>query len=98
MSGLYADTSAMNNNGKDTIANAEYLSNEISSLRSNIESLMGIWKGLSANEFNKSFNEQLQNLQSFQQLINDLGEAISKSAEILNRTEEENAAAGTSLF
>lgn len=98
MSGLHADTGAMNMNGKDTVANAEYFSNELTSLRSNVESLMAIWIGLSANEFNKSYEEQAKNLQAFQQLLNELGESISKGATILNNTEEENASAGAHLF
>ena len=40
MSGLHADTAGMNTNGKDTVANAEYFSNELSSLRNNVEGLM----------------------------------------------------------
>ena len=98
MSGLHADTAAMNTNGKETVANAEYFSNELSSLRNNVEGLMTIWRGLSANEFSKSYEEQAHNLQLFQQLINELGEVISRSANILNKTEEDNAAAGSSLF
>ncbi len=98
MSGLHADTAAMNTNGKDTVANAEYFSNELSSLRNNIDGLMAIWRGMSATEFNNSYQEQAQNLQAFQQLLNELGEGISKSAQILNTTEEENAAAGANLF
>ena len=98
MSGLHADTSAMNMNGNDTVANAEYFSNELAVLRNNISGLMTIWRGLSANEFSKSYEEQDHNLQAFQQLLIELGESISKSAEILNRTEEDNAAAGTRLF
>ena len=98
MSGLHADTSAMNTNGKDTVANAEYFSNELSSLRNNVDGLMAIWRGISATEFNNSYQEQAQNLQAFQQLLNELGEGISKSAQILNTTEEENAAAGANLF
>ena len=98
MSGLHPDTAAMNNNGKETVTNAEYFSNELSSLRNNIDGLMTIWRGLSANEFNKSYEEQAQNLQAFQQLLNELGEGISQSASILNRTEEENATAGSNLF
>ena len=54
MSGLHADTAAMNNNGKDTVANADYLEQELNSLRSNIEGLMTIWKGMSASEFSSS--------------------------------------------
>ena len=98
MSGLYADTSAMNTNGKDTVANAEHFASELVSLRANIERLMTIWRGLSASEFNKSYEEQSKNLNSFQQLLNELGEGISQSAAILNRTEEENASAGSHLF
>ena len=67
MSGLHADTAAMNTNGKETVANAEYFSNELSSLRNNVEGLMTIWRGLSANEFSKSYEEQAHNLQLFQQ-------------------------------
>ena len=59
---------------------------------------MTIWNGLSANEFNKSYEEQAKNLQQFQQLLNELGEAIGRSANILNKTEEENASAGAHLF
>ncbi len=98
MSGLHADTAGMNTNGKDTVANAEYFSNELSSLRNNVEGLMSIWRGLSATEFNNSYQEQAQNLQAFQQLLNELGEGVSTAANILNRTEEENANAGAHLF
>jgi WXG100 family type VII secretion target len=98
MSGLHADTGAMNVNGKDTVANSEYFGNERASLRNNIEGLMGLWRGLSANEFNKSYETQDHNLEAFQQLLNDLGVAISKSANILNQTEEDNANAGAHLF
>lgn len=98
MSGLHADTSAMNMNGKDTVANAEYFSNELASLRNNIEGLMSIWRGIAATEFNNSYEEQAKNLQAFQQLLNDLGESISVGAGILNDTEEENASAGAHLF
>lgn len=98
MSGLHADTGAMNMNGKETVTNAEFFANELVSLRNNIEGLMGIWRGLSASEFNKSYENQAHNLTAFQQLLNELGEAISRSANILNRTEEENADAGSHLF
>ena len=55
MAGLQANTGAMNTNGKDTVANAELFANEISSLRTNVDGLMNLWRGLSANEFQKSF-------------------------------------------
>ena len=98
MHGLHADTAAIDLNGRETVANAEYLVNEKANLRNNVEGLGTIWTGLSSNEFRKSFEEQEKNLEAFCQLLNDLGEAISKSAAILNQTEEENADRGRSLF
>ncbi len=98
MSGLSVNTGAMDANGKQTVANAEEFANELANLRNNIDGLMTIWRGLSANEFNKSYEVQAQNLNAFQQLLNELGEAISKGANILNRTEEDNASAGAHLF
>ena len=98
MSGLQANTGAMNANGQATVASSEYLQNELSSLRANVASLLSIWKGLSATEFNNSYLAQANNFNKFAVLLNDLGEAISKSANILNRTEEENADAGAHLF
>ena len=98
MSGLSVNTGAMDANGKQTVANTEEFANELSSLRNNIDGLMSIWRGLSANEFNKSYEVQAQNLNAFQQLLNDWGEAISRGANILNRTEEDNANAGAHLF
>ncbi len=98
MAGLHADTAAMDVNGRDTVANAEFFQNELSGLRSNVDSLMTIWRGISATEFNNSYLEQAANLDKFGRLLVDLGEAISKSASILNKTEEENASAGSHLF
>ena len=98
MSGLSVNTGAMDANGKQTVANAEEFANELANLRNNIDGLMTIWRGLSANEFNKSYEVQAQNLNGFQQLLNELGEAISKGANILNRTEEDNVSAGAHLF
>ena len=98
MAGLQANTGAMNTNGKDTVANAELFANEISSLRTNVDGLMTLWRGLSANEFQKSFEAQAENLNKFRALLNELGEAISQGANILNRTEEDNASAGAHLY
>lgn len=98
MAGLHADTAAMDVNGRDTVANAEFFQNELSGLRGNVDSLMTIWRGISATEFNNSYLEQAANLDKFGRLLVDLGEAISKSASILNKTEEENASAGSHLF
>lgn len=96
--GLQVNTGAMNQNGRDTVSNADYFQNELASLRTNVENLMVIWKGIAANEFDKSYESQAKNLEQFQILLNDLGESISRGANILNRTEEENASAGAHLF
>lgn len=98
MNGLHANTGAMDSDGRDTVVNAEYYQNELSSLRNNVEGLMTLWKGISATEFNNSYLEQATTFNEFGQLLSDLGEAISKSAGILNRTEEDNASAGSHLF
>ena len=98
MAGLQVNAGAMNNNGNETVTNAEYFANEISSLRANVDGLMTIWRGLSANEFHKSFEAQAENLNRFSALLVELGEAISRGANILNRAEEDNAAAGARLF
>ena len=98
MSGLQVNTGAMDVNGKDTVANAQYFQTELASLQRNIEGLMTLWKGLSANEFNNSYQAQAKNLDAFRVLLNELGESISKGANILNRTEEDNASAGAHLF
>ena len=49
MAGLQVNAGAMNNNGNETVTNAEYFANEISSLRANVDGLMTLWRGLSAN-------------------------------------------------
>ena len=98
MAGLQVNAGAMNNNGNETVTNAEYFANEISSLRENVDGLMTLWRGLSANEFHKSFEAQSENLNRFSALLVELGEAISRGANILNRAEEDNAAAGARLF
>lgn len=98
MSGIQANTAAMNQNGQQTIANAEFFQNELTSLRNNVDSLMSIWKGVSATEFNQSFQEQAKNLDSFRQLLLELGESISRGANILSKAEEDNLDAGSHLF
>lgn len=98
MSGLQVNTGAMNTNGRDTVASAENLAQELSSLKNNVENLMTIWKGISANEFNNSYEQQNENFKAFQELLNELGEKISVAAGNLNQTEEDNARAGSNLF
>ena len=98
MSGLKVAAGAMDLNGRQTVNHAENLASELSSLKNNVDNLMAIWKGISANEFNGSYEEQNENFRAFQELLNELGETISVAASDLNQTEENNAAAGRSLF
>lgn len=98
MSGLHVNSGSMNTNGRDTVSNAQSLASELSSLKNNMENLMTIWKGSSANEFNNSYMEQNQNFKAFQELLNDLGTRISTAANNLNQTEEDNARRGSNLF
>lgn len=98
MSGLSVNTAGMDKNGKDTVNYADEFSTELKDLNSKVVGLNSIWRGSSANEFNKSFEAQAQNFQEFQQLLNELGGVISKNASDFNRTEEENANAGAHLF
>lgn len=98
MSGIQANTAAMNQNGQQIIANAENYQNELASLRANVDSLMNMWKGVSATEFNQSFQEQANNLDEFGRLILELGESISRGANILSKAEEDNVSAGSHLF
>lgn len=98
MSGLHVNSGEMNTNGRDTVTSAQNLESELASLKNNMENLMGIWRGVSANEFNNSYNEQNQNFRAFRELLNDLGERISLAANRLNETEEDNARKGSNLF
>ena len=95
--GLRVDTGAMDRSGKSTVTSAEDFAGELDGLRNQVDNLMSIWHGLSADEFSKVYQEQAANLKKFQQLLEDLGVAISSGAGILNRAEEENISAASRL-
>lgn len=95
--GLHADTRAIDSRGKATVTSAEDFGGEINSLGNQIDYLMSIWKGLSAEEFKKAYQEQAANLKKFQKLLEDLGAAISSGAGTLSRAEEENISAASRL-
>lgn len=96
--GLQVQAGSMKSDGDKTIGSAEDFLNEINNLRNNIEALMRIWNGPAASAFNSSFLEQADNLNQFQQVLNTRGENIVTSSQILNRNEEDLAAAGSHLF
>lgn len=96
--GLQVQAGSMKDDGEKTIGSAEDFLNEINNLRNNIDALMRIWNGPAASAFNSSFLDQADNLNEFQQRLNNRGEDIVASAQILNRNEEDLAAAGSHLF
>ena len=96
--GLIVEAGSMKDDGEKTIGSAEDFLNEINILKNNVEALMRIWSGPAAAAFQASFLEQADNLNEFQQRLNDRGEDIVNSAGILNRNEEDLAAAGSHLF
>lgn len=95
--GLSVDTSAMNARGQATVASAEDFATELNNLRNQVENLMSIWHGESANEFNNAYEKQAENFAKFQKLLDDLGGSISEGAGILSRAEEDNIAAAKQL-
>lgn len=96
--GLHAITADMTKNGTDTVEHASDFLTELNSLNTNIEGLRAIWRGSAADDFYQSYESQANSLKQFQVLLDDLGVAIGKSADILIKTEEENASAGANLF
>ena len=98
MSGLHVDAGTMNSQGMNTIASADELNSQINSLNENVENLMTIWRGLSANQFKQVVDSQIVNLKNFQELLNELGQRIVQGAKHFDQTEEENASRAATLF
>lgn len=98
MSGLHVDAGSMNSQGMNTVASAEELNSQINSLNGNVENLMTIWRGLSANQFKQEVDLQVVNLKNFQELLNELGQRIVQGAKNFDETEEENASRAATLF
>lgn len=98
MAGLHVDADGMNSYGVSTINNAESFASEISNLSSNVDSLMSIWRGLSANSFKDATDSQIVNLNSFRELLTVLGEKITEGARRFDDTEQQNASAAKNLF
>ena len=73
MNGLHVDSGNMNSQGLNTISNAESFANEINSLDSNVNALMGIWRGIAATTFKETVDAQIVNLNSFREVLSLLG-------------------------
>ena len=98
MSGLHVDPAQMESHGKQTMNNAVELDNQIKSLTSNKDSLMGIWRGDAATSFDEAVQSQVKNLDAFKELINELGQRIMNGAGTFHTTEEDNASAAKNLY
>lgn len=98
MSGLHVDAGAMNSSGRNTVSLSQDLGAQINGLTNNVNSLMGIWRGLAAEEFKMAVEQQISNLKDFEELINLLGEKITQGARVFDETEEENATMASNLF
>lgn len=98
MSGLHVDASNMNTQGVNTVNNSQVLGDEISALKTNVDNLMTIWRGPAASEFNNVVEEQIDYLQQFRDLLNELGDKISEGARHFNDVEEDNASMASHLF
>ena len=98
MSGLHVYAGNMNSQWMNTIASSEDLNSQINSLNSNVENLMTIWRGLSANQFKMVVDDQIVNLRDFQEFLNLLGQKITQGARQFDDTEQENANRAAGLF
>ena len=98
MNGLHVDAGSMNSQGVNTVKLAEDLNSEINSLNANIESLMGIWRGIAAQQFKQVVDTQVVNLRDFEKLLNTMGQNIVKGATLFDETEQDNANRASNLF
>ena len=96
--GLHVDFVEMDHQGNKTIASAEDLNTQITSLKNNMQELMNIWNGNAATQFQGAVEGQVTNLNQFKDLLNELGEKIVEGAKDFNATDEENAARANNLF
>ena len=98
MNGLHVISDDMRNHGHKTISESENLNMKINSLKQNMEQLKAIWSGLAADNFSEAVNEQISNLNSFKDLLNELGERIVAGADTFEANESENASIAGNLF
>lgn len=98
MAGLHVNAEVMHTQGMSTINLSQDLGAQIGSLKSNIESLMTIWKGASSEQFRQAVEPQIQNLRSFQELLETLGQSIVDGAQRFDQVEQENADRARNLF
>lgn len=98
MAGLHVNAEVMHSQGMSTIGLAQELGAQIGSLNSNIETLMTLWKGASSEQFRQAVEPQIQNLRSFQELLDMLGQSIVEGAQRFDQVEQDNADRARNLF
>ena len=96
--GLKVDPAAMNSLGKETVEQSVNLKNQIDSLTSNENNLMGIWRGDAANTFDETVTAQMKNLEAFKNLIEELGQKINTGANTFDENEQENVSDAKKLL
>ncbi len=96
--GLHADTSSIYREGKNTINNSENFNNLISNLNNNVNELMNIWNGPSANIFKNETEKQINELKEFSSILNMMGQNIVKGSQMLDDAENQNIADAKRIF
>ncbi len=96
--GLSVDPALMRQLGDDTRINAQQYWEELSSLRNNVESLIGIWHGNAADAFNNAYNSQNEIFSEFEARLEELGRVIMVNSSEFAETEGHLTAEGANLF
>jgi len=96
--GLKVDPATMLNLGKETVGKSEDLKSQIDSLTSNENNLMGIWSGDAATTFDESVTAQMNNLEAFKNLIEELGTKINSGANTFDENEQQNVSDAKKLL
>lgn len=98
MAGLRVNAEVMHSQGVSTMNLSQELGTQIENLNANIDSLMTIWKGASADQFRQATAPQIQNLRKFQELLDTLGQKIVDGAGRFDQVEQENVDRARNLF
>ena len=96
--GLHVQAGQMTQDGNNTIDSADEFCTEIRGLEESVHELLSIWRGASAAAFQSSFDGKTEQLLSFKNLLEQRGENIVQSANILDRNEQDLTAMGSNLF
>lgn len=96
--GLSVDPALMRQLGDQTRVNAQEYWQELASLRSNVESLIGIWHGNAAEAFNNAYTSQNEIFSEFEARLEELGRVLMVNSSQFADTESQLTAEGANLF